>query len=221
MKKLLVIAAVLFSTTAVIQAQTEPAARINEWKLYGGYQYTALDTHSVQDALNLQHLVNPGFPQLKVGNRQHLDGWDLGIQNDITKWFGVVLDVAGTYKETRLLLSSSGGVNVSTRTKMAFYTFTGGPQFTFYRGTHVQPFARALIGGSFFRSRTDLVANNVSIMRPVSFDDQAFAGGGGLGSDFFFSRRFGLRFAADWFRTALLNETQNQFRGTGALVFRF
>jgi hypothetical protein len=187
MKKLLVLAAGLSLTSMFTQAQSIPPVRVNEWKLYGGYQYTALDTHSVHDALKLEHVVNPLFPQLTVGNRQHLDGWDFGIQNDITKWFGVVVDVGGTYKETRLLLSSTGGVDVSTRTKMAFYTFTGGPQFTFYRGAHVQPFARGLIGGSFFRSRTDVVANNVSVIKPVALDDEGFAGGGGLGSALFFS----------------------------------
>jgi hypothetical protein len=208
-------------TSTFIAAQTSYNSNLNEWKLYGGYQYVALDSHSVQDALNLEHVIDPAFPLLNFGDHQHLNGWNFGIQNDITKWFGVVVDVGGSYGETRLLVDSGGGVNLSTRTKMSFFTFTGGPQFTLYRGTHFQPFVRALVGGGFFRSRTDVVANNVPVVTAVSADDEGFAGGGGAGSDFFFSPRFGLRIKGDWLRTPFFGEAQNNIRGTGGLVFRF
>jgi hypothetical protein len=137
MKKLLVLAAGLSLTSMFTQAQSIPPVRVNEWKLYGGYQYTALDTHSVHDALKLEHVVNPLFPQLTVGNRQHLDGWDFGIQNDITKWFGVVVDVGGTYKETRLLL---------TYLLEPKWLFTRLPVDRSSRSTEVLTFSRLLAG---------------------------------------------------------------------------
>lgn len=221
MRDVLAVAATLCLTCSFIAAQASHGVQVNEWKVYGGYQYTALDSHSVQDALNLEHLINPTFPLLNFGNRQNLNGWNFGIQEDITRWFGVVVDVGSGYAEKRLLLSSNGGVNLSSRTKMTFYTLTGGPQFTFYRGSHFQPFARALVGGGFFLSRTDVVANDVRVVNPVAENDQGFAWGGGVGSDFFFSRRLGVRVATDWIRTPFFDEHQNNVRATAGLIFRF
>jgi hypothetical protein len=221
MRNLLVIFAVMCLACSIAPAQTKPGVQLNEWKLYGGYQYVSADTHSIQEALNLEHAIDPEFPALKFGNRQNLNGWNFGIQEDITKWFGVVVDVGGSYGERRILLLASDGINTSSRTRMQAYTFMGGPQFTLYRGSNFQPFARFLVGGAFFRGRTDILDNNVPEFSAVVDNDNGFAYGGGGGADIFFSRRFGVRVAADILRTPLFGETQNNLRATSGLIFRF
>ena len=221
MRNLLVLFAVLCVACSIAPAQNSAAVQLNEWKMYGGYQYVSADTHAVQEALNVQHAFDPSFPLLNFGNRQNLNGWNGGIQEDITKWFGVVVDVSGSYGERRILLFSSGGVNTSSRTRMRAYTFMGGPQFTLFRGSNFQPFARFLVGGAFFNSRTDILDNNVPEFSAVQENDNGFAYGGGGGADIFFSRRFGVRVAADILRTPLFGETQNNIRATTGLVYRF
>lgn len=221
MRVVLAIVAMLCLTCSFNAAQINQGGQLNEWKIYGGYQYTALDSHSVQDALNLEHLIDPNFPSLDFGNRQNLNGWNFGVQEDVTKWFGVVVDVSGSYGQKRLLVSSVGGVDISTRTKMRVFSGMLGPQFTFYRGSRFQPFARALLGGASFRSRTDATANGVPIINAFVGNDDGFAWGGGAGSDFFFSRRLGFRVTADWIRTPFFHEAQNNIRSTVGLIVRF
>lgn len=221
MRHCLRVATILLLTCICATAQSRSTALFNEWKIYGGYQFTSADSHGVQDALNLEHTIDPAFPLLHFGNRQNMNGWDFGMQEDVTKWFGVVLDGGGAYSERRILLNSSGGVNTSTRSRLRLYTVMVGPQITLARGSRFEPFARLLIGGGFARTQTDEIENNVSVVPPVVLNDSGFAYGPGVGSDIFLSRHFGARVAGDYIRTQLFNETQNNFRVTVGLLYRF
>jgi hypothetical protein len=221
MRSFVALSATVYLMCVASIAQTSTRSHFDEGKFYGGYQYISLDSHAVQDALDLQHLIDPTFPQVNFGHRQSLNGWNSGIEEDITQWFGVVVDVGGSYGTRKILISSSGGVDQSTRTKMSLYTITGGPQFTLHRGSNFQPFARVLLGGAFFRTKTDVVANNVPLTTPLSADDEGFVYGAGGGTDVFFSRRLGLRVAADFLRTSFFSDTQDQVRASAGLVFRF
>jgi opacity protein-like surface antigen len=217
MRNLCALAALLCLSCVLSAAQTN----FDEWKIYGGYQYTSLDTHAVQDALNLQHALDPTFPLLNFGRHQGLNGWDVGGEEDVVKWFGLVIDISGTYGSNNLPLSSASTIATELRTKMQLYTFTGGPQFTLRRSSRVQPFARALLGGGWESVSINLLENNVPQLAELKSKDSGFAYGGGGGVDFFFSRKIGLRVAADYIRTPFFNDTQNNFRGTAGLVFRF
>ena len=221
MRKILVLSALVSIACVFTTAQNSSIVTMDQWKVYAGYQYTALDSHALQEALNLEHQIDPSFPLIHFGNRQNLNGWNFGVQEDITKWFGVVIDAGGGYTERRILVSSIGGVNVSTRTREALYSFTGGPQFTFYRGANFQPFGRFLVGGGWLHSRTDVLENNVPVTSPFDANDAGVAYGGGLGTDVFFSRRIGIRVAADLLRTSFFGDTQNHVRASAGLVFRF
>jgi hypothetical protein len=198
-----------------------PVGLLDEWKIYGGYQYLSADSHSVQEALNLEHATNPSFPLLNFGNRQNMNGWNFGVEESITKHFGFVVDAGGAYSERRILLESVPGINESSRSRLRLYTLTGGPQVTLYRGSNFQPFARFLVGGAFFRSRTDLLENNVPVTTPFIANDDGLTYGGGGGTDVFFAKRWGARLAADILRTHLFGETQNNIRATAGLVFRY
>ncbi len=215
-------AALLFLTSAVCVGQSGAKADFDEVKIYGGYQYVSLDTHAVQDALNLQHVIDPTFPLLNFGSRQNLNGWNFGAEEDtLAKWFGVVVDVGGGYGTSRVNLGSSAGVTSILRTKLRLYTFTAGPQFTLRRSSRVQPFVRVLAGGGWGSYSANVLQNNVAEFAEVKASDSGFAYGGGGGADFFFSRRIGLRVAADYIRTPFFNDTQNNLRGSAGLVVRF
>jgi hypothetical protein len=221
MRKVAVFASMLWLLSTFAVAQANPSGLLDEWKIYGGYQYLSADSHSVQEALNLEHAINPTFPLLNFGNRQNMSGWNFGVEESITSHFGFVVDAGGAYSEKRILLDSSGGINDSSRSRLRLYTLTGGPQVTLYRGPNFQPFARFLVGGAFFRSRTDLLENNVPVTAAFIANDDGLAYGGGGGADVFFSKRWGARLAVDILRTHLFDETQNNLRATAGLVFRY
>src|SRR6185369_17444962 len=137
------------------------------------------------------------FPLINFGDHQDLGGWNFGVQEDITKWFGVVVDVGSGYGTNNINAGTVGAVTVDVRTKLRLYTFTGGPQFTLRHSSKVQPFARVLIGGAWTSSSTNVLANNVPLLAELRSKSDGFAYGGGGGADFFFSKQAGLRVAAD------------------------
>lgn len=132
-----------------------------------------------------------------------------------------MVDVSGTYGTNNIDLGSVAGISTKTRTKLRFYTFTGGPQFTLRRSSKVQPFVRVLIGGAWESFSANVLLNNVPQFAEVKEKDSGFAYGGGGGADFFFSRKIGLRVAVDILRTPFSDDTQNNVRGTAGIVFRF
>ena len=222
MRSVCAFAILFFLTCSLSVAQSNSNADFDEFKIYGGYQYVSLDTHAVQDALNLEHVVDPTFPLLNFGNHQSLNGWNFGAEEDtLAKWFGVVVDVGGAYGTNNVDLGTAGGISSKMRTKLRFYTFTVGPQFTLRRSSKVQPFVRALIGGAWTSFSANVLENNVPQFEEVKDSDSGFAYGGGVGADFFFSRKIGLRVAADYLRTPFFSDTQNNLRGSAGLVFRF
>lgn len=221
MRSVCVFVALLCLTCALSAGQASPPDSFDQWKVYGGYQYTQLDTHAVQDALNLQHAIDPTFPLVSFGNHQNLNGWNFGLQEDITKWFGVVVDVGGGFGTNNINAGTVGAVTTDVRTKLRLYTFTGGPQFTLRHSSKFQPFARILIGGAWASSSINVLANNVPQFAEVKTKDDGFAYGGGGGADFFFSKKAGLRVAVDLIRTPFAQDTQNNIRATAGLVCRF
>jgi hypothetical protein len=109
MKNVAVVVTMLFLSCSLLVGQTNPGGRMDEGKVYGGYQYTAIDTHAIQDTLNLQHVIDPTFPLLNFGNHQNLHGWNFGAQEDIAKWFGVVVDLPPIFSPGIMRLSPGLG----------------------------------------------------------------------------------------------------------------
>lgn len=222
MRNISAFAAFLCLTCVFSVAQSKSVDDFDQVKIYGGYQYTQLDTHAVQDQLNLQHALDPAFPLLNFGSHQNMHGWNFGGEEDtLAPWFGVVVDVSGSYGENNIDLGTVGSVTTNARTKLRFYTFTGGPQFTLRSSSKVQPFVRALLGGAWESFSANIVQNNVPLFTDVHQSDEGFAYGGGGGADLFFSHRVGLRIAVDMLRTPFFRDTQNNIRGTAGLLFRF
>jgi opacity protein-like surface antigen len=198
---------------------TSAAQDNSEWQLYGGYQYTQIDTHAVQDIFNLLHVLEPTVPLVNYGAHQNMKGWDFGLQQNTNSWFGGVLDVSGSYDTNNLRVLSTGGVTVALQTTLRAYTLMAGPQFTSRRSSNFQPFARALFGGAFYKESLNVVANNVPLLSPIKQSDQSIALGGGGGVDLIFSRRVGLRLTGDYIRSYVFGESQNNYRATAGFVF--
>jgi opacity protein-like surface antigen len=212
--KYFAVALVLASVSTFAQT-TAPVGQI-----YGGFQYTRLDTASVQDAVDLAAL-QAGVPTINFGRHQSLYGWCFGGQQNLNSWFGGIVDVSGTYLTKRVLLSQSGGVNATLRARLHSYTLMAGPQITLRRSSIFQPFVRALVGGGFFDDSVNVLVNNVPQFSETKESDDNWAFGGGVGTDVNFSRSLGLRLAVDYIRTQLFNENQDNYRGTASLVYRF
>lgn len=211
---LLVVATLVSATFA--RAQDTPAGEI-----YGGYQYTRIDTHAVQDALNLEHVLDPTFPLVDFGAHQNLNGWNFGVQENMNSWFGAVVDISGSYGTKSLTVLSSSGVTVKTRTRLRSHTFMGGPQLTLRRSSRFQPFGRALLGGAWYSDSTNVLANNVPLFAELKEGDSGFALGGGGGTDISFSPHLGVRVTVDYIRTFFFNDSQGNIRSTFGLIYRF
>ena len=202
-------------TCVVSNAQDYP-----HWQIYGGYQYSPIDTHAVQDIYNLDHTLNPTTPLFNFGSRQDLSGWNFGGQENANSWFGFVIDISGNYGTNNINLVTVDGVSIVARTKLRAYTFMGGPQFALRRNSRLQPFARALFGGAWFSDSENVLANNVPLFAESMESDSSVALGGGGGIDVLFSRRVGLRVAADYIRSYVFSNTQNNYRASVGLIFR-
>jgi opacity protein-like surface antigen len=210
----LAVTLVLTSLTAFAQ-NAAPVAQV-----YGGFQYTRLDTSAVQDEINLAAL-EAGVPTINVGRHQNLYGWTFGGQENLNSWFGGVFDVSGTYYTKSVLLQQSAGIKATLRYRLHSYTLMAGPQFTLRSSSTFQPFVRGLVGGGFLNDSVNILVNNVPQFPESKADDTNWAFGGGAGTDINFSRTLGIRIAADYIRTQLFNDNQNNLRGTVSLVYRW
>jgi len=213
---LLAVATLVFATCMCAQEANTPAGEI-----YGGDQYTRIDTHAVQDFFNLERVLDPTLPLVNFGAHQTQHGWNFGVQENMNNWFGGVVDVSGNYGTKRLTVLSSGGVTVTTRTKLRSYTFMGGPQLTLRRSSRFQPFGRALLGGAWYSDSTNVLANNVPLIAEIKESDSGFALGGGGGTDISFSSHLGMRVTVDYIRTFFFNDSQGNIRSTVGLIYRF
>jgi hypothetical protein len=138
----------------------------------------------------------------------------------MNNWFGGVVDVSGNYGTKRLTVLSSGGVTVTTRTRLRSYTFMGGPQLSLRRSSRFQPFGRALLGGAWYSDSTNVLANNVPLIAEIKESDSGFALGGG-GTDISFSSHLGMRVTVDYIRTFFFNDGQGNIRSTVGLIYGF
>lgn len=124
------------------------------------------------------------------------------------KWIGLVAEFGGSNVSTLNGLPASGQL----------YSYMGGPRISFRHGP-LQPYIQGLFGGAHITSSLQTALGSTSA------NSFAMAVGGGL--DLKMSRHFAVRLAqVDYFMTNLTNPasvrfTQNNFRYSGGIVFRF
>jgi hypothetical protein len=196
------------------------------WELYGAYQYTRADTGDAQNALNLVTTSN-GLPQIEIGSRQNLNGWNVSLQENAASWWGGIIDISGTYETKRIDLTQAAlaagviapGQTAAAKLKPSLYTYAGGPQFT-YRAKQIQPFVRLMLGGAEVRGRSDFLVNNAVVSMTRELSENGFALIAGGGADYVWKDFLSFRVAGDYVRTYLFSETQKNFRVSAGLNFR-
>jgi hypothetical protein len=172
MRKLLFVLAAL--ALAAVPAQAQKA------ELFGGYSYARL---------------NPGG---LAGDGFNLNGWHVGVQGNVTSFFGLVGDFSGHY-------GTRGGVDTSSHQALF------GPRITL-RGP-VSIFGHALFG---------VARGNAGLFGSTS-SDTAFgmAVGGGADVNLLTSRVAWRVVQADYLMTQWSNRSRNNARISTGVVLRF
>ena len=220
MKKALWMLAGLLVISLCSYAQDAP-----HWELFGGAQYSRLDIHDTQNALNLLALET-GTPAINVGTHLNGAGWNISLQENPNSWFGLVFDIGGAYAKqdvnvTSLLTSIPGNTKI-IRNKPSFYTYTGGPQFTYRKNPRFQPFGRVLLGLAYTRASANLVIDGVpQLASDLTQSENAFDFTLGGGVDYHFSKHVAFRTSADYIRTYFSSLTQNNVRVSAGLTYRW
>lgn len=116
----------------------------------------------------------------------NLNGWNINITGNPTKWFGAVFDVGGAYGNIEYRLQAPG-LTQSARVDSRFHSVMAGPQFSF-RGGPGTVFVRGLAGVAFASQNVTL-----PLIGRLDSSDKSFAFGGGGGFDIRISDRISIR----------------------------
>jgi Outer membrane protein beta-barrel domain len=131
-------------------------------------------------------------------NRFSLNGWNAQASYNVTRWLGATADFGGYY-------GSPFKVGAHD------YTFLFGPTINI-RTPHATPFVHALFGVDHFTA--------TALGGSISNSAFAMAVGGGI--DIPVKGMFSIRAGQfDWLRESHFNNTQNNFRLSTGVVFRF
>jgi hypothetical protein len=123
----------------------------------------------------------------------NLTGWEISGQYKLRDWLGGVADVDGHY-------GSVNGIGTST------YTYLFGPQISL--PSSISPFGHLLIGGAH---------NSTGGIGNTSF---SLALGGGIDAELVHGLHWRL-VQADYLMTQFASRSQNNFRFSTGIVFRF
>ncbi len=152
-------------------------------------------TAVAQDAAKAE--IFGGYQYLRVNPGQgfsgeNFNGWDGAVTGYVNNWLGISGDISGSYKN---------GVHI--------YTFMGGPTLSPARENKLVPFVHALFG--------DVHASGSGL----SDNSFGMALGGGL-DVLGLHGHIGIRLVqADYLMSRFASSTQNNFRYSGGVVFRF
>jgi opacity protein-like surface antigen len=129
----------------------------------------------------------------------NFNGWNASVSGYFTKYLGISGDFSGAY-------GSPFGVSVKV------HTFMFGPIVHFPNSSKITPFAHALFGGANI--------NAAAFGQSGGQTKFAWAAGGGLDANL--NSRFAVRLAQfDFLQTRFVNLTQNNFRYSAGIVFKF
>ncbi len=136
----------------------------------------------------------------------NLNGWNGALSGYFNRHVGLTADFSGTYGTP-----SFQGVGISTHV----YTYMFGPVVRADAGK-LEPFAHALFGGAHISGS----ANVGGVTGSASDSGFAWALGGGV--DYKFLPHVAIRVGQfDFLQTHISGDSQNNFRYSGGVVFRF
>ena len=138
----------------------------------------------------------------------NMNGWNGSLEGKVFPFLGIVADLSGNYGSQNFpsscTLSPCPTVNASANE----YNFLFGPRASFSVGK-IRPFAEFMVG-----------ASHVSVNQGVG-SDTSFADAIGGGVDYRLIRMIGWRLEGDYVQTRFFSTTQNNFRLSTGIVFRF
>jgi len=162
-----------------------------------------------------------------AGNRMvGLNGGSAAFAFNFNNYFGLVADVGG-YDANRLQLTGNGANQpLVVDASGTAYTYLFGPRVSFRRDSRISPFAQVLVGG-VHASQMTLSNCAGAFCTPLPAQNAlAMTGGGGLDirvTRHMFIRAIQAEYMLTRFAsiTGAANTTQNDFRLSSGLVFRF
>jgi hypothetical protein len=178
-----------------VRAVAQEAPRV---EVFGGYQL--VDSYGDQGETGSTSFV--------------LNGWNASLSGYYSRYFGLTVDLAGSYATPTVVFPPVGGIAVSTH----LYTFTGGPVIRIANPTRYQPFIHALFGEAH-------VLGSASIARAggsVSGSNNGFAVALGGGLDIKVAPLIAIRpVQVDFLQTHVGGSTENNVRYSAGVVLRF
>lgn len=143
---------------------------------------------------------------LPVGS-PNLNGWEASLEGKVLPHVGIVTDFASHYgSQTFNQVPPGGPANVTGHQWELMF----GPRLSIPAGKFT-PFAEAMFGVAHIHNGGDLpTSSNTSFANAI---------GGGL--DYRLIRLVAVRVEGDYLRTSLFSTTQNSFRLSTGIVFRF
>ena len=189
-----------FLLGAVANAQFVPSGNISL-----GYSYVRAD-------LSTSRPLSPSF------SNSNFNGWDGSLEFKLIPWLGGVADFGGTYGTPRVTPACEaipsppcGPFDATTHVN----TFLFGPRVSLPI-SRFTPFAHVLLGAGHISSSGTIPGGG-----NFSTSDTVFTMAVGAGLDYKLVKGLAWRFQGDDLHTRFFNSTQNNFRLTTGIVFRF
>jgi opacity protein-like surface antigen len=133
----------------------------------------------------------------------NLNGWNASFSGYFNHYLGVTGDFSGAYGTPTFL-----GIGVKTK----IYTYMFGPVVRFTNDSKFTPFAHALFGGGHINGE----------VLGISASDSGFTWAAGGGLDVNLNSKVAVRVAqADFLQTKFGSDSQNNFRYSAGVVFKF
>ncbi len=175
-------------------------AQVPQVELYGGYAYAHVDSGG------LSNLTDPGSGDW--------NGWEASFATNITRHFGLVVDVSGDYGPSYIL--SLGGFEPHVHEETPYlYAYLAGPQF-------LLPLGRVLVFAHAMAGATQIKRGFITDGFTVSRSGFAFGSAIGGGIDLSLTQSVALRIAqADYLISTNFGVTGNNLRVSGGIVFQF
>jgi hypothetical protein len=209
MAKTILLGLIIVASASIAVAQDD----YKRWEIFGGYSRNNVDSG-----------ISDSDPELGfIDVREGFNGFNASVTGNLTRYFGLKLDVSGHYKTQTIPFTTIAHVDVNSR----LYNFLGGVQIKDNSiETTFKPFAHALVGAAHGRNRVnfsnDFCVAIAPIPCPVDFTDSetGLAGAFGGGLDIRVSNRIDIRaIQIDYNPTRLGDSTQHNIRIGVGLVF--
>jgi len=152
--------------------------------------------------------ASPSSLDLTTAGRPNMNGWEGSLEGKVLPLVGIVADISGHYgQQSYVELTPEGPFNATVTGHETDVMF--GPRLSFPAGKF-RPFGEALFG-----------VGHVSTGSYFSTSDTSLATAVGGGLDYKIIRILALRAEADYVQTRFFGTTQDNFRLSTGIVFRF